>query len=179
MIQAGDLITKAYRDTQRLLHRGRYGRHGDVWAPTVLQVCQRYDIGSILDYGSGQGRLGTALREAGCAVREYDPAIKGKETMPSFADLVTCTDVLEHVEPEKLSAVLAHIRLLARRAAFLVISCRQAQTIMHDGRNAHLIIQPKNWWRDQLLVAGFTIDKAPTVLPEKMPRRCWMGVVRP
>jgi 2-polyprenyl-3-methyl-5-hydroxy-6-metoxy-1,4-benzoquinol methylase len=182
VIQAGDLISKEYRDTQRALHAGRrYGRDGARWAPTVLALAEAYDVGSILDYGCGGGRLGEALRGSAYAIREYDPAIKGKESPPSFADLVTCTDVLEHCEPDKLVNVLAHIRALARKVAFLVVSCRQARTCLADGRNAHLIIQPKNWWRDQVVAAGFTLQDPPTVLPETMPRKgtCWIGVVTP
>jgi len=181
MIRMVDLISPAYAKSQRIMHRDPrgYGKEGDYWAATVLEVAQRYQVGSILDYGSGVGALGVALRAKGYAVREYDPGLKLKAAPPLFADLVTCTDVLEHVEPDKLVNVLAHIRLLARRAAFLVISCRPAGKMLPNGHNAHLIIQPKQWWEAQLVAAGFTVAAKPTVLPEKMPSRCWMGVVTP
>lgn len=181
MIPEIDRISPDYRKAQSIMHRSPrgYGSHGDYWAATVIEVARRYDVGSILDYGAGQCRLGIALRESGFNCSDYDPAIKGINSSPSFADLVTCCDVLEHCEPDKLENVLAHIKMLARKAVFLVISCRPAERLLPDGHNAHLIIQPKAWWRERLLQAGFTVAQTPTTLPEKMPRACWMGVVIP
>jgi 2-polyprenyl-3-methyl-5-hydroxy-6-metoxy-1,4-benzoquinol methylase len=83
-------------------------------------------------------------------VREYDPAIAGKEASPAPADLVVCTDVLEHVEPELLDHVLDHLQGLARRLLFLVVATRSAKKTLEDGRNAHLIVEPDAWWRDTL-----------------------------
>lgn len=183
MIRLVDLISPAYLDVQRIMHANPkgYANRGEQWAPTVIEVAQQYDVWSILDYGAGKCRMGNALREAGFECRDYDPAVPGLDTPPSFADLVVSTDVLEHCEPQKLDNVLAHIRLLARKAVFLVISCRPARKRLPNGDNAHLIIKPKAWWRDRLLAAGFTIQKTPQVLPEKLPKKCshWMGVLTP
>lgn len=181
MIRQSELISKDYLESQKWMHaqpRG-YGGRGDHWAPTVIHVAKQYDCMSVLEYGAGQGRLGIALRAAGFVCRDYDPAIPGWDAPPAFADLVTCCDVMEHVEPDKIDNVFAHIKMLARKAAFLVIACRPANKLLPNGHNAHLTIQPKQYWRERILSAGFTIDPAPTVLPDKMPGKCWMGVVRP
>lgn len=181
MIRPTDLISPAYLQTQVILHaspRG-YGGNGDRWANTVLSVAADYDCGSVLDYGCGQGSLARALRGSTLAVREYDPAIPAKSAMPSFADLVNCTDVLEHIEPDRLDAVLAHIRGLARKVAVLVIATRPANKRLPDGSNAHLIIEPDAWWRARLEAAGFTIQGPPRVGPVKKPGKAYAVVVTP
>jgi hypothetical protein len=83
-------------------------------------------------------------------VRNYDPGIPADSALPAPADLVVCTDVLEHIEPEHLDAVLAHIFRLAQRAVFLQIALFPAKKTLPDGRNAHLIVQPANWWLDKI-----------------------------
>lgn len=183
MFQILDLISPEYRKTQKVMHahpRG-YGGRGYVWAPTVMEVARRYDAMSILDYGAGAGTLGKALREAGFVCRDYDPAIPGWDARPDFADMVSCTDVIEHIEPDKLDTVLAHIRGLARKVVFLVIATRPANKLLPSGENAHLIIERKEWWSDRIAKAGFTLEPRPTVLPEKMPGKgkCWMAVLKP
>ena len=178
-----DLITPGYLHTQKVMHanpRG-YGGRGYVWTSTVLEIADRYQAMSILDYGAGSRTLGNALRQVAPnkSIREYDPAIEGINEMPDFADLVNCTDVLEHIQPRYLMNVLAHIRGLARKAAFLVIATRPANKLLPNGKNAHLIIEDDAWWRAKILEAGFTIAEPPTVHPMKMPGKCYLAVVEP
>jgi hypothetical protein len=88
-------------------------------------------------------------------VFEYDPGIPGKDHLPKPADLVVCTDVLEHIEPELLDGVLRHLYLLAGRGAYLVIATRLARELLPDGRNAHLIVQEPPWWLAKLKAQGW------------------------
>lgn len=181
MIAEHELISPRYLQLQRALHaqpRG-YGGRGDKWAGVVLHVAMDYQATSILDYGCGQGSLARALRSKpfGVEVTEYDPAIAGKDALPSAADLVVCTDVLEHIEPERLSAVLQHLRSLARKAIFVVISTKDSNKTLADGRNAHLIIEHGSWWKQQLRDAGFTLHNPPTIVRHK--EHEWVGVLTP
>lgn len=156
------LISAGYVEQNRKLHaRGDYGISGKRRCAEVLAFLAELGAFGMLDYGSGQGTLKAALVKAGFKgpVEEYDPAIKGRDRMPKPADLVTCTDVLEHVEPEKLQAVLAHIRRLAKKGAYLVIATRPAKKVLPNGRNAHLIIQPAAWWLARIGEAGFAIER--------------------
>lgn len=181
MYRQEQLISRLYWKSQRKMHanpRG-YGKHGDAWAGTVAELARRYAIGSILDYGCGQGRLGVALREQGFHVRDYDPAIEGVSGMPLFADMIVCTDVMEHVEPDKLDNVLGHIRALARKLVFFVIATRPAIKRLPNGKNAHLTIESEEWWQARVLGRGFTLLNLPTVWPAKLPAHCWVGVVKP
>lgn len=156
-------ISPAYLDLQRELHSRPqgYGGKGFKWAETVLAIAREFDVSSILDYGCGEGSLARRVRELqrSIVVSEYDPAIAGKDGWPMFADLVVCTDVLEHVEPERLEAVLAHLNMLARKAVFFVVALDEANKTLADGRNAHLILESKAWWTTQVKAAGFTLAK--------------------
>lgn len=172
MIAPHELISPKYVVLQQLLHgqpRG-YGGRGEKWAHVVVALIGEYGATSVLDYGCGQGSLKRAVMakpRPGLRFDEYDPAIPGKDGIPCFADLVVCTDVLEHIEPDRIDAVLAHLKMLARKAIFAAISLKESNKVLSDGRNAHLIIQPENWWLQRLEQAGFTIHRAPDILREK------------
>jgi hypothetical protein len=117
--------------------------------------------GSVLDYGCGKGGLGRAIPFGIC---EYDPAIAGKESSPKPADLVVCTDVLEHIEPECLVYVLADLRRVTRKIGYFVIHTGPAQKHLADGRNAHLIQRDRMWWKKKLrrfFTIGRIIESGP------------------
>jgi hypothetical protein len=180
---ANALISEKYCGLQRILHaqpRG-YGGRGDKWADVVVALIADYQASSVLDYGCGQGSLKRAVLaepRPGLRFDEYDPAIPGKDRLPDFADLVVTTDVLEHIEPDRLDAVLAHLRSVARKAIFAVISLKDSNKILADGRNAHLIIRPATWWQKRLEAAGFTIRRAPDCARKKKSHE-WTVVLEP
>lgn len=143
------LITDDYLAQQKALHadpRG-YGTKGSKWAPTVREIVTEAAIATVLDYGCGQGSLGRALE---WDVREYDPAIPGKDRAPEPADLVVCTDVLEHIEPDCIGAVLDDLKRVTLKRAFIVVSLVPAGKNLPDGRNAHILLKPRAWWEFQL-----------------------------
>ncbi len=154
-------ITPAYLAEQKRLHadpRG-YGGRGDKWAPQVCTIVDTIKAASLLDYGCGQGSLGRTLGilRPRLRIAEYDPAIPGKDAVPMFADLVVCTDVLEHVEEDCLDAVLADLGRLARRQLFIVVSTVPTEKTLSDGRQAHITLHPREWWIDRLFFAGFEV----------------------
>jgi 2-polyprenyl-3-methyl-5-hydroxy-6-metoxy-1,4-benzoquinol methylase len=153
-----ELISSTYRDLNAQLHEThRYGSRGDKWADKVVDLATTYGVTSILDYGCGKGALKTAISgRLAAVVSEYDPAIPGKQDMPVQADMVVCTDVLEHIEPECLDAVIAHLHSLTNKIMFAAVSTRLAVKTLADGRNAHLIVQSADIWRP-LLVRDMTV----------------------
>ena len=142
------LITDEYRKLNEQLHADRpdYGTSGHKWASKVFDLLEGDDE-TILDYGCGKGTLKTIL---GDVVYEYDPAIPGKDADPEPRDVLVCTDVLEHIEPDLIDKVISHIYSKTKRLAFLVIATRPAKKFLADGRNAHLIIENKDWWLERL-----------------------------
>jgi 2-polyprenyl-3-methyl-5-hydroxy-6-metoxy-1,4-benzoquinol methylase len=164
-----DLISDSYLEEQRRLHadpRG-YGGKGRKWAMFVDNAGFHYHLSQILDYGCGQGSLATTLRAMGWEhVTEYDPAIAGKDSPPEPADLVVCTDVLEHIEPDKLDAVLDHLAALSRRALFVVISLVPTAKTLADGRQAHISLHPAAFWAERL-EQHFRVVEILAVKPDK------------
>lgn len=147
------LITPEYLELQRELHSRPRGYGGGGWkhAVAVARLAGSLQARTVLDYGCGEGTLGTALREAGgVLVFDYDPAMPFSKNEKCAADIVVCTDVLEHIEPALLGNVLADIRAHTKRLAYLVIATRPANKFLADGRNAHLIVQPAAWWVEQV-----------------------------
>ena len=147
------LITPEYVALNAALHDSNeeYGTSGHKWATEVNDLATKAGARTILDYGCGRGTLRTALSNAAYDVLEYDPAIPEKTWKPLRADVVVCGDVLEHVEPECLYAVLDDIKSIARLAVFLVVATRPARKTLADGRNTHLIVEPSSWWVPKLI----------------------------
>lgn len=153
-----DLASFPYRDQIVTLHRQReWGQHGASHGPAVLAYASEIGATSVVDYGCGTGTLKKAL--PGIKTQLYDPGIPKFKALPKPADLVVATDVLEHIEPEKLDAVLRHIRLLAIKGAFLTISCTPARETLPDGRNAHLSLHDPQWWLKKLSDFGWVIAR--------------------
>jgi 2-polyprenyl-3-methyl-5-hydroxy-6-metoxy-1,4-benzoquinol methylase/uncharacterized Rossmann fold enzyme len=150
-----ELISAEYRDLNARLHVDNlaYGIGGGRFADRVIKLVASLKTTdnltpSVLDYGCGKSYLAKALP---FPIWEYDPAIAGKSESPRPADLVVCTDVLEHVEPDKLKYVLRDLMRCVKQIGFFVIHTGPAQKVLADGRNAHLIQQDAQWWGNKLL----------------------------
>jgi 2-polyprenyl-3-methyl-5-hydroxy-6-metoxy-1,4-benzoquinol methylase len=137
------MISPEYRQLNEGLHQSNslYGTGGAAHKDKILELFDKYNTQDALDYGCGKGKLAEVL-----PVKQYDPAIPEHSKLPEPADIVICSDVLEHIEPEYLDGVLNHLRELTRTAGYFVISLREASKTLPDGRNAHLIVQPAIWW---------------------------------
>lgn len=143
------LITETYRALNRQLHAKEptYGISGSRYVDLVKPLSEVMQTRDILDYGCGKRTL---ERDLGFAIANYDPAIKGCEGTPSPADLVVCTDVLEHVEPDLLGNVLADLARVTKREIIISVSLVPAKKSLADGRNAHLIVESSDWWVEKL-----------------------------
>lgn len=152
-----ELISAEMRDLNAKLHDDRldYGVGGGRHADTVTKLRESTKAASVLDYGAGKGYLAKALP---FPIWEYDPAIPDKAMSPRPADLVVCTDVLEHVEPDKLQFVLGDLARCVLKFGYFVIHTGPARKCYADGRNTHLIQQGLDWWRAKL-GKHFTIAK--------------------
>jgi hypothetical protein len=127
-----ELASHGYRQQLKQMHRGHWGGDGAKHLAEVLAYADELDAETVLDYGSGEGKLAEAAKPVRRKLN-YDPGVEGRDGLPKPVDLVTCTDVLEHVEPERLDAVLAHIRFLAAKGAYVVIATRPARASLPDG----------------------------------------------
>jgi len=146
----GKLITDQYRDLNKQLHtrKPNYGTSGALYADIIEQLVDICGARTILDYGCGKGTLSEALPHL--EITEYDPCIPGKDQHPQRHDLVICSDVLEHIEPELIDNVLDDLQALTGSMLFCLIATSKAHKSLADGRNAHLIVEPYQWWLPKL-----------------------------
>ena len=111
--------------TQKHATDPTYGTLGEHYLEFVVEAAHVVNAGSILDYGCGKGNLVTELQDnydGALMIAGYDPAITEFALVPVAPfDLVTCINVLEHVEPACIDAVLAHIRSLTKLGVIFVI----------------------------------------------------------
>ena len=159
--QPDDVTSPEYRAMLTQLHaRTKWGADGGKHWEAVERVAREMNPATILDYGCGEGKLAEhMMHNTQRRVSGYDPGIPDKAKMPKPCDLVVCTDVLEHVEPEKLDAVLEHLYRLAARKLYAVIATRPANAILPDGRNAHLIVNDAEWWLEKLGNVGWVTEQ--------------------
>ncbi len=154
-----DLASPYYRDQLGEAHTvKKWGTGGYSHVPMAAKFARELEASSILDYGSGRGTFKTEWRKQGLpgGVIEFDPGFPDKAVIPKPADMVVCTDVLEHVEPEKLDAVLTHIFRIGRKGAYLVIATKASNKVLPDGRNSHLIQKGLDYWQSKIETLGYT-----------------------
>ena len=148
-------ISEDYLIAQKQLHENpNYGVASRQYAPIVLELIEQIGAKSISDYGAGKCRLKIKLKELGLRKFRYfpfDPAFP-EYGQPQEAELVCCIDVLEHVEPFYLDAVLIDLRKITTGHGFFTIHTGPAIKTLPDGRNAHLIQKPTSWWLPKLCV---------------------------
>lgn len=164
------LITDGYIREQQILHQQpAYGSRGFYWGYLIAGIALVEQCKTILDYGCGKGSLVKTLRdEAGLDARGYDPAVDAFAGEPAAHDLVAAVDVMEHIEPDCLEDVLAHLSRLTRKILFVAISTKLAKRFLTDGRNTHLIVeQGETFWRPRFERHGFVVRREwQTGIPE-------------
>lgn len=152
-IGVGKTISSEYLALQQELHKNpHYGVASIEYAPVVRDVLNGAKAKSISDYGAGKQNLKAALGRLGKTDFEYfpyDPAFPDYGR-PQPAELVCCIDVLEHIEPDYVDAVIAELALITTKLGFFSIATGPAVKVLADGRNAHLIQKPSSWWLPKL-----------------------------
>jgi len=121
------------------------------YANKIASIVRRTRAKTILDYGCGRGdqysicRLNKLWR---CGVTCYDPAVLGFSVKPKKKfDLVICCDVLEHIDEEDVMETVCDISSLAKKAVFVSISIVPSKNRLPDGRNVHVCVKSKEWWK--------------------------------
>lgn len=150
------MLSAEYQTLLRDMHEKHpdWGTTAHYWAKRVMSLAEEEQCESVLDYGCGKRSLEKEMRRRGSQlpVFNHDPGMPELAHKPDPADLVTCIDVLEHVEPQYVNAVLEDLKRVVGKVGFFVISTQKARAILPDGRNAHLTVQGSVWWKQQLML---------------------------
>lgn len=147
----------------------------------LVDMLRKHQVRTILDAGCGSGKMmqrlmtefGSEFDVHGFDLSEncLDPFFDGirdkiltigclwnPDDFQKQYDGVMCTDVLEHIPPQHVAAVLANLRKSTRKLAYLSIS---VQSDLFGprflGEPLHLTVRKPNWWFAQLTLAGFKI----------------------
>jgi hypothetical protein len=123
-----------------------YGTKARRYVDRVQQLAHEHRVTTVLDYGCGKQAQQEALRDA-YQVRCYDPAIPGLRSDRQPAEMLVGIDVLECVEPECLTAVVADIARLTRKVAFLTFSRGPSRLVPSPGANGNHRVESAEWWR--------------------------------
>lgn len=136
----------------------------------IHSLADRMKSKDILDYGCGKGSLSQASPTYN--VINYDPGISQYSEHPTEAhDLVVCTDVLEHVEPDCIDAVLDDLQRLTKRCLYVIVCTVEAKKTLPDGRNAHLTVRDYRWWMEKFL-ERFEIRMMENLMLKETPAKC-------
>ena len=140
-------LIKMYQD----IHTSSgYGQGGHKFVKYINRLVSELKAKTVLDYGCGQSDISKTLKNKNIKCYRYDPAIPAISTIQvKNVDLITCTDVLEHIPPNDIEDFLKHIKSISEYA-FFNISTRPATTILEDGRNAHLSVFTPNEWNEKI-----------------------------
>jgi 2-polyprenyl-3-methyl-5-hydroxy-6-metoxy-1,4-benzoquinol methylase len=135
-----------------------------------------FKTGTVLDAGTGSGKGGVALAQAGFDVTLCDITDTGltgeAKALPfhsaclwhdlsriahnrgqfgrSKFDYTYCTDVLEHIPPQFTMLAIDQLLRVTRQALFLTVSLVPDNYGVWVGTALHQTVQPFTWWRDSL-----------------------------
>jgi len=149
-------LTDNYKKQLEQLHGcNKMGKNSRRKTPKLFNIpefLQTYNPVSIIDYGCGSGSLVNYLSKDYPLVHGYDPCVRHYCKYPKRVyDVLISMDVLEHIEPDFLDENLKDIDKLFSKAAYLDIHTSASPTLLPDGRNAHLIQEQPDFWREKIL----------------------------
>lgn len=174
MSAANSLAASERRKYKKCWSYSQYRAHSPgEWAIPVFKQIRRKK-GSLVDLGCGTGRAGKALSEDGWAVTlldfadnclDYDVETSGlpfvKATLWSRWvgewDVGYCCDVMEHMPPSKVDAVLKNV-FSHCESAFFNIHFGKDNFRRIVGHPLHLTVKPWGWWLKKLSEYGEIVN---------------------
>ena len=135
------------------MHRAGRFNNGHKAYKIVEKFFNEYKPTNVMDFGCGKGALIASIQELHPSIvaEGYDPGNPDFEKLPDRTfDAVISTDALEHVEPVHIDDTLQMIGSKIERCGFFRIACYPAKKKLPDGRNAHLIVESPEWWRNKI-----------------------------
>lgn len=145
------------------------GRGLPLHIEVIRQLCARFGVRTLLDYGCGKAkpysvtRIRSAEGQPDRSLQEvwgleqvalYDPAVRAFAELPEGRfDAVLATHVLEFTPEPDVGWVLAELFAYARSLLFVAIACHASPYELPGGGNYHATQRSAGWWTDQLWAA--------------------------
>ena len=151
-------ISDEYLEQLKGLHKKAFGS-GKAINSLVANVLDQNSVSSLLDFGCGKGLTTQKIKETypNINVYAYDPVTSPIE-LPESVDMIHSSDVLEHIEYEYLDETLDKLFSIASKYQYHLIACHPSKKKLPDGRNAHLIVETPDWWKDKLTKYGWNFE---------------------
>lgn len=134
---------------------------GEIYVASAIGALDMQRGDTVIDFGCGTGRGAAEFQRLGFKVCGVDFVRSALETDIPFvqaclwempwlrADWGYCTDVMEHIPPEKVDDVLAGIAERVQ-GCFFAIATEPDNLGKRIGRVLHLTCQPPEWWAQTL-----------------------------
>lgn len=175
-----DLAVAERGKYMRMWERPEYHRYspGKAHAPAAIERLGMQPGETLYDLGCGAGAAIPVFVQHGLLVRGVDiamsPALAAyprevlkhlpEERRPILTgaclwalpmdwplrDYVYSVDVLEHIPPQRVDAVLMHMHRLMRKAAYVSIHCHPDGCGALIGETLHLTVERPDWWMQKL-----------------------------
>ena len=137
----------------------------------ILKMIRDHKFETLLDYGTGTGGLRSYTNRKildltnvkSLKTRPYDPYSPNefyRQKPNGLFDLVTCTDVLEHLLPEDADDVIWELVSHTKKMLYCTIACYPASKMVCDAngvkqfkQSLHTLVRPPRWWREKFAEA--------------------------
>jgi len=172
------LIDKKYQQQLNKMHKAGRFDNGHNAYKIIEKFFVDYKPTTVMDFGCGKGALIASVKQLhpDVVAEGYDPGNPDFAKLPDQTfDAVVSTDALEHVEPAYLDNTLRMIDSKIERCGFFRIACYPAKKKLPDGRNAHLIVELPEWWRNKIeTVMGVKIVQENITVVDKTTKWSWV-----
>ena len=168
-------------DYDWLFANAEYGENPLEHAAEALPMILSWCPASILDIGGWRGEFAKHMRRAGLAAEFTEPSPRGVgeivsplPDLPGIAsqkyEMVTCFDVLEHLEAPDVRSSLFRISEIAKKYVICTVyTGSDAREINGEMVEMHLSIMSKELWRDlfSACLRGFSVSFHATQSPNR------------
>ena len=151
---------------------------GEQCVPIFLETAEWSEGDTIVDWGTGTGRAALKLHHEGFDVTPVDFAINCMDEQPKEvlgdkfiehdltqpidlqSDYGYCCDVMEHIAPEDVDAVLRNILSNSRQVFFQISTVPDhfGHAIDEIGDHLHLTVENYSWWAQKFLDLGCVVN---------------------
>lgn len=140
-------------------------------APQVFDLLGMKQMETLIDYGCGEAKATDWFRGQGLTVHPLDLVPLRPDVIEAclwdlpdlpITDYAFCADVMEHIPPEHVDAVLAGIRERTRIAGAFQIASIECAVGRRHGETLHLTVQPRSWWQNKLEEHWSAVEHHPT-----------------
>ena len=153
---------------------------GEEAANTFLQLAKPAKGDKVIDFGTGTGRGAFALFVLGgmdvtaldfaenCLDEDIKPSVERYSRLnfevhdlldvyEGHAEYGYCTDVMEHIQPERVDEVLFNILHASRKVFFRISTKPDVMGPKYLNRPLHLTVEDHQWWKEKFEKHGAVI----------------------